>query len=233
MRPSRGFVFGLTFPLWTFTAPFSMLVWTLVEGQVRVIGSSQLIMAALGEDVILPCHLEPEFNVQALTVEWSRPDLKSDPWDELSEGEYVHIYRNRQVVPETMAAYIGRTKLFTDSLRRGNISLKILNVSLSDQGRYKCFVPRLKSAATIELVVDTNFGATTETSQDHRNLQTPEPNDRPNVESGRLRHGIWVSAVVVCIVVFLGGGVAFLLQHKFQEKKHSEYSAAPLKQLTV
>uniref|UniRef100_A0A3P8Q192 Ig-like domain-containing protein n=1 Tax=Astatotilapia calliptera TaxID=8154 RepID=A0A3P8Q192_ASTCA len=129
-----------------------------LEGQqILVVGSNLPIIAAPGDDVILPCHLEPTFDVQGLTVEWSKPDLKPDPLDRLSRVEYVHLYRDRQEVPDMkMASYFRRTELFMDDMKHGNISLKILNVSEEDNGRYRCFIPKLRSrvkSAVVELVV--------------------------------------------------------------------------------
>ena len=126
-------------------------------GQSEVIGSSQPIIASPGDDVILPCHLSPEFDVQGLTVEWSKPDLKPDPSDRLSQFAYVHLYRHRREdIDMKIPAYNGRTQLFMDQLEHGNISLKIMNVTLADEGRYRCFVPKLNStvqSAIVQLVV--------------------------------------------------------------------------------
>uniref|UniRef100_A0A668S171 Immunoglobulin C1-set domain-containing protein n=1 Tax=Oreochromis aureus TaxID=47969 RepID=A0A668S171_OREAU len=91
------------------------------RGEVLVIGSNLPIIAASGDDVILPCHLKPRFDVQGLTVEWSKPDLKPDPSDRLSRVEYVHLYRDRQEVPDMkMASYFRRTELFMDAMKHGN-----------------------------------------------------------------------------------------------------------------
>uniref|UniRef100_A0A671VDE6 Ig-like domain-containing protein n=1 Tax=Sparus aurata TaxID=8175 RepID=A0A671VDE6_SPAAU len=115
------------------------------EGNFRVIGSPQPIVAALGDDIILPCHVEPQIDVTGLTVEWSKPDLKPDPNDRLRRVEYVHLYRDAQEdLDMKIAEYVKRTELFTDSLTRGNISLKITNVTFEDEGRYQCFIPKLK-----------------------------------------------------------------------------------------
>uniref|UniRef100_A0A3P9ARR1 Ig-like domain-containing protein n=1 Tax=Maylandia zebra TaxID=106582 RepID=A0A3P9ARR1_9CICH len=134
-----------------------LLILSCICCEVLVIGSNLPIIAAPGDDVILPCHLEPTFNVQGMTVEWSKPDLKPDPSDRLSRVEYVHLYRDRQEVPDMkMASYFRRTELFMDDMKHGNISLKILNVSEEDNGRYRCFIPKLQSrvkAAVVELVV--------------------------------------------------------------------------------
>lgn len=123
-------------------------------GQSRVIGSLQPIKAAPGDDVILPCHLEPWSNVQGLTVEWSKPDLKPDPSDRLSRVPYVHLYRDRREdLDMKLESYVRRTALFMDGLKRGNISLKIMNVTVEDQGRYRCFIPKLKSDVKDSIVL--------------------------------------------------------------------------------
>ncbi|XP_019209779.2 selection and upkeep of intraepithelial T-cells protein 1 isoform X3 [Oreochromis niloticus] len=165
--------------LWTFILWSAFSVWTLVGGEVVVIGSNLPIIAAPGDDVILSCHLEPMFDVQGLTVEWSKPDLKPDPSDRLSRVEYVHLYRDRKEVPDMkMASYFRRTELFMDAMKHGNISLKILNVSEEDNGRYRCFIPKLRSrvkAAVVELVVDPNH---IKTSVAETSLQTQDPQDK-------------------------------------------------------
>uniref|UniRef100_A0A668TGM4 Ig-like domain-containing protein n=1 Tax=Oreochromis aureus TaxID=47969 RepID=A0A668TGM4_OREAU len=152
-----GFTFFICFLCLVTFCGSSGLIFRLFPGEVLVIGSSLPVIAVPGDDVILPCHLEPTFNVQGLTVEWSKPDLKPDPSDRLSRVEYVHLYRDRKEVPDMkMASYFRRTELFMDAMKHGNISLKILNVSEEDNGRYRCFIPKLRSrvkAAVVELVV--------------------------------------------------------------------------------
>ncbi|XP_029310499.1 butyrophilin subfamily 3 member A2-like [Cottoperca gobio] len=148
--------FVLPLVLWTFRIPFCVTARTEDEAP-RVIGAPRPIIAAVGDDVILPCHLQPTFNVQRLTVEWSLPDLKPDPSDRLRGVKYVHIYRKREE-DRTMKiqSYSGRTSLFTQELTNGNISLEIKNVTLADGGRYRCFIPKLRSRvrqATVRLVV--------------------------------------------------------------------------------
>ena len=120
-------------------------VFLRLSGSFKVIGSPEPIVAAPGDDIILPCHVEPQIDVTGLTVEWSKPDLQPDPNDRLRRVEYVHLYRDaREDLDMKIAEYVQRTELFADGLTRGNISLKITNVTFEDQGRYKCFIPKLK-----------------------------------------------------------------------------------------
>ncbi|KAG8005966.1 Myelin-oligodendrocyte glycoprotein, partial [Nibea albiflora] len=121
---------------------------SIFSGNFQVIGSHEPIVAAQGDDVVLPCHVEPQISVVRYTVEWSRPDLKPDPNDRLSRVEYVHLHRDSREVPDMkISSYFQRTALFAEGLVHGNISLKIMNVTLEDRGRYKCFIPKLKSSA--------------------------------------------------------------------------------------
>nr|XP_024655954.1 CD276 antigen [Maylandia zebra] len=187
------------------------------KGKVLVIGSNLPIIAAPGDDVILPCHLEPTFDVQGLTVEWSKPDLKPDPSDRLSRVEYVHLYRDRKEVPDMkMASYFRRTELFMDDMKHGNISLKILNVSEEDNGRYRCFIPKLQSrvkAAVVELVVDSNFAKTSETP-----LQTPDPQDTTPT-NGRFRVAVVLIAFISAVAV---AGLTNESLFSFFQQKHPE-----------
>ncbi|XP_076736611.1 myelin-oligodendrocyte glycoprotein-like isoform X1 [Maylandia zebra] len=211
------------FSLRTFLLCSALSVWTPVHGEVLVIGSNLPIIASPGDDVILPCHLAPMFDVQGLTVEWSKPDLKPDPSDRLSRVEYVHLYRDRKEVPDMkMASYFRRTELFMDDMKHGNISLKILNVSEEDNGRYRCFIPKLQSrvkAAVVELVVDSNFAKTSETP-----LQTPDPQDTTPTNAARSRVPVVMAVVTLLLVLALAGFAAYFSRHIFHQtlKKHPE-----------
>ncbi|XP_045920673.1 myelin-oligodendrocyte glycoprotein-like [Micropterus dolomieu] len=230
------------FPLWTLAVCLSTAVWTPIEGQPRVIGSLQPIIAAPGDDVILPCHLDPAYNVEDLTVEWSKPDLKPDPSDRLSRVDYVHVYRDgRENLDMKLQSYFGRTMLFTDQLKRGNISLKITNVTPADGGRYKCFIPKLNSQvkeSIILLSVDPNFvkSSTTETPLLPTNVQTPDPKEETDVKGGRSYQGVWIPAVVFGVLLVLGvcGGVAgYVIKHKPQKLNLPKYEVTPERLLPV
>uniref|UniRef100_A0A3B4WZ65 Ig-like domain-containing protein n=1 Tax=Seriola lalandi dorsalis TaxID=1841481 RepID=A0A3B4WZ65_SERLL len=99
-------------------------------------GSPQPIIARVGDDIILPCHLEPEVDVVGRTLEWTRPDLKN---------VLVVMWRKSEEFEKAKdPSYRGRSSLFPDELKHGNISLKLSKVKLSDKGKYKCFIPEYK-----------------------------------------------------------------------------------------
>ncbi|XP_049425127.1 lamin-B1-like [Epinephelus fuscoguttatus] len=130
--------------------PLSVLVFHLLlthscRGQSQLIGSSQPIVATLGDDIILPCRLEPAEDVTGLTLEWTRPDLNP---------RFVYVWRSQQeLVDKKHKSFEGRTSLFVDELKFGNISLRLSKVKLSDHGTYRCFIPEGERQTFVQLVV--------------------------------------------------------------------------------
>ncbi|XP_051249566.1 butyrophilin subfamily 1 member A1-like isoform X2 [Dicentrarchus labrax] len=111
----------------------------------QLICSHQPITVLAGDDVILPCHLEPPISVSDETVEWTRPDL--DP-------KYIHFHQDgRLMFDHQNPSYYLRTRLFMDGLMTGNVSMKIFKVKVSDTGRYQCALPSLQKEASIQLIV--------------------------------------------------------------------------------
>ncbi|NXD87379.1 BT2A2 protein, partial [Halcyon senegalensis] len=99
----------------------------------NVTGPSGPITVAIGQDVVLPCHVSPEQSVQDTEVVWFREQF----------SPFVHGYKGGQdQYGEQMLQYQGRTKLLKDNLAKGSVALKIFHVQLSDQGNYTCFVLR-------------------------------------------------------------------------------------------
>uniref|UniRef100_A0A3Q3FN24 Ig-like domain-containing protein n=1 Tax=Labrus bergylta TaxID=56723 RepID=A0A3Q3FN24_9LABR len=110
----------------------------------EVIGSPQPILAIVGDDIILPCHLRPAMDAASKTVEWTRPDLKP---------RFVHVWHSgKELVHAQHPSYEGRTSLFINELKNGNVSLKLSKVRLSDKGKYRCFLPLSDIHSTVELV---------------------------------------------------------------------------------
>ncbi|KAM9717586.1 uncharacterized protein ACNS7B_021223 [Menidia menidia] len=113
--------------------------------QSEVVGPPAPLVAPLGGEVVLPCSLQPAVDVYGLTVEWARPDLRPKYVSVWSNGEFMQAYEN--------PAFSGRKSLFTEELRRGNISLKLSDLRPSDQGSYRCYVPNLDGLAIVDLLV--------------------------------------------------------------------------------
>ncbi|KAM3590711.1 uncharacterized protein V6R79_014763 [Siganus canaliculatus] len=96
----------------------------------QLICSHQPIVALVGEDVILPCRLEPPMGPGAGRVLWSKPGL---------DRKFILVYhQGRMIREEQNPAYEKRTFLFEDQLKDGNVSLKLSGVKVSDEGTYVC-----------------------------------------------------------------------------------------------
>ncbi|XP_051255826.1 butyrophilin subfamily 1 member A1-like isoform X2 [Dicentrarchus labrax] len=116
-----------------------------VAEQSELICSHQPIVALAGDDVILPCYLDPPISASFETVVWTKPGL--DP-------EYIHFHQDGRLMFETQnPSYFYRTRLFVDELQNGNVSMKIFKVKISDAGKYFCFLRSMLKEASIQLTV--------------------------------------------------------------------------------
>uniref|UniRef100_A0A3P9NF48 Ig-like domain-containing protein n=1 Tax=Poecilia reticulata TaxID=8081 RepID=A0A3P9NF48_POERE len=105
----------------------------------------RLVAAMLGDDVVLPCHLGVSVNPDELVLEWGRLDLNPRfvfMWFEGSEN-----------VNEKNMEFKGRTSLFTDRLRDGDVSLRLTGVKHSDNGRFRCYNPKEMKEYYVDLLV--------------------------------------------------------------------------------
>ncbi|XP_042575531.1 butyrophilin-like protein 10 isoform X1 [Cyprinus carpio] len=116
--------------------------------QYEVVGPADTVFAVAGEDVILPCSVKPSISVVDMRVEWFRSDLKNS---------LVHLYEDHDDRnTEQIQSYRERTKLNHQELQRGNASLKLSSVRVSDEGRYKCFIQSKSWSgdATVDFIVE-------------------------------------------------------------------------------
>ncbi|XP_073331648.1 butyrophilin subfamily 1 member A1-like [Pagrus major] len=117
----------------------------LSSGHSQVIGQPQPIVAMAGDDVILPCYLEPAFDAVSLTVEWARADLNP---------RFVHVRREGvELLIDQNPSYIGRTSVPISKLKCGDLSLKLSKVKFSDEGIYRCLVPKQGTQSEVKLAV--------------------------------------------------------------------------------
>ncbi|XP_026019188.1 butyrophilin subfamily 3 member A2-like [Astatotilapia calliptera] len=113
-------------------------------GQSQMIGPTEPLVAMTGDDIILPCQLDPARDAVDLTVEWSRRDLKP---------RFVHLKRDDAELVTQNTLYSRRTSLPVNKLKCGDISLKLSKVQVSDAGMYNCLVPEIGAETGMELVV--------------------------------------------------------------------------------
>ncbi|XP_076839579.1 uncharacterized protein LOC143484635 isoform X2 [Brachyhypopomus gauderio] len=103
-----------------------------VEVHLKVVGPAAPVVAVAGEDLVLPCSLQPNISAEDMRVEWSRMYLRQT---------LVHLYQDYEDRNEyQIKSYRGRTGLFKEELQKGNTSLKLSAVQPSDEGLYKCLI---------------------------------------------------------------------------------------------
>ncbi|NXY13297.1 VTCN1 inhibitor, partial [Atrichornis clamosus] len=85
--------------------------------------------AFVGETVVLPCTTSPpgELILSKSMLYWQ------------IGMKIVHFFQNGQDSLEAQDKhFLGRTSLFLDQMKHGNLSLKISNVQLLDNAEYTC-----------------------------------------------------------------------------------------------
>lgn len=99
----------------------------------------------LGDDTVLPCQLEPPTNAVQMTIEWGRNDLNP---------RFVYVWHDgRELLTDQNEAYTGRASLDINKLKQGDISLRLSTVKVSDNGTYRCYLPKQSQEYFIDLVV--------------------------------------------------------------------------------
>ncbi|XP_072553201.1 uncharacterized protein [Salminus brasiliensis] len=119
----------------------------------RVVGPDAPVVGVSGSGVVLPCSVRQEngqasMNAEDMTVIWSRLDLRDS---------VVHQYGNhKDLNTDQISQYRGRTSVFIKELQRGNTSLSLSNIRISDEGLYSCTVDSKywKGSDTVHLTVE-------------------------------------------------------------------------------
>ncbi|MCI4377199.1 hypothetical protein PGIGA_G00200960 [Pangasianodon gigas] len=112
-----------------------LILYSVMESQsegLQVFGPEAPLVAVAGEDLVLPCFIKPNTSAVDMRVEWFRLDV---------EESLVHLYKDQKEKNEKQAQpYKGRTSLFKEELQKGNASLKLSALRVSDEGEYKCLI---------------------------------------------------------------------------------------------
>ncbi|KAK9978825.1 hypothetical protein ABG768_020563 [Culter alburnus] len=96
-----------------------------------IVQNSCTIFVPLGGSVVLPCHVPPNLLSEDLKVEWRRKDLK----------DLVHLYEDGESRAEKQHEdYKDRAHFFTEHIKHGNFSLRLVNLRAEDKGEYTCTV---------------------------------------------------------------------------------------------
>ncbi|KAB5579141.1 hypothetical protein PHYPO_G00191740 [Pangasianodon hypophthalmus] len=112
-----------------------LILFSFMESQsehLNLVGPEAPLVAVAGEDLVLPCFIRPNTSAVDMTVEWFRLYV---------DDSLVHLYKDHEDRNEKQAqSYRGRTSVFKEELQKGNASLKLSALRVSDEGEYKCLV---------------------------------------------------------------------------------------------
>ncbi|XP_065427540.1 butyrophilin-like protein 1 [Chrysemys picta bellii] len=109
-------------------------------------GSPHPVVGVIGQDVVLPCQLLPPARLPNMDVRWRKIGSGFIP---------VHKYSDEGSQDLPGESYQNRTELFLQEFSSGNVSLKLKQLQVVDDGKYQCFVrtPEWSREATTELRV--------------------------------------------------------------------------------
>ncbi|KAI4871453.1 hypothetical protein NFI96_008943, partial [Prochilodus magdalenae] len=93
------------------------------------------VVGQLGSSVVLPCAVSPSQNCKSFEVHWYGPNNKD---------KLILLYKDLKVQEDTGdPRYRNRVSLIGE-LGKGNVSLKLENLTLADRGEYVCYVESYK-----------------------------------------------------------------------------------------
>uniref|UniRef100_A0A8C6ZZH0 Ig-like domain-containing protein n=1 Tax=Nothoprocta perdicaria TaxID=30464 RepID=A0A8C6ZZH0_NOTPE len=112
----------------------SLLKIYFFAGQFKIIPPDNPVIGVIGKGVILPCQLQAKTISERLSIQWI--------FTTNSENIDVSIYdgKNTQNPVTEDKRYQGRTNFFHTEFNKGNVSLYLKNVMVSDKGKYTCSV---------------------------------------------------------------------------------------------
>eukprot|EP00061_Rhincodon_typus_P010973 g35645.t1 len=99
----------------------------------RVTGPEAPVIAMVGGVAVLQCQLIPDKPSVGMEIQWGRSYLE--------QYTPIHSYIVGKDIEEQPApAYQGRTEFYKEEFNQGNISLRLRDVRLEDEGDYLCMV---------------------------------------------------------------------------------------------
>ncbi|XP_054994373.1 selection and upkeep of intraepithelial T-cells protein 1-like [Sorex araneus] len=98
-------------------------------GQFTVTALQEHVFASLRGEAELSCQLFPPQSAEHMEIRWFR-NRYTQP---------VHLYKNgKDIYGETVSKYVERIEFLKEDIEEGKVTIRILNVSVDDDGLYHC-----------------------------------------------------------------------------------------------
>ncbi|XP_035856361.1 programmed cell death 1 ligand 1-like isoform X2 [Sander lucioperca] len=184
----------------------------------------QTIEAAEGEDVNIQCGLDPPVNLSDYTLDVAR--------ERDDHGNYDDVYsyrRGKDHLDDQMGRYRGRTTLNHEDLIRGNVTLKISSVNLSDSGNYIVFLKKLQAPSVINITVVSKDQANRTKRNDSSTSGPPVEEETESDHRGgsAKEESVWKTVLAsVCAAAAAVGVVLLLVKRGVIHKEEDESSEA-------
>ncbi|XP_036207747.1 putative selection and upkeep of intraepithelial T-cells protein 1 homolog [Myotis myotis] len=112
-----------------FSIIFFLVIQTAISELFTVDSPVGPMVALLGEEVKLHCYISPAQNAEHMEIYWYHKSFTKP----------LQLYkRGNDPYRETSLDNIKRTEILKEDIGKGNITLRIQNVSVSDGGKYRC-----------------------------------------------------------------------------------------------
>ncbi|XP_056620661.1 selection and upkeep of intraepithelial T-cells protein 1-like [Triplophysa dalaica] len=93
------------------------------------------IVGRLGSTVSLPCWISPPLNAERLEIRWYRPEGFNTPVLFYSDGKMQEVWEERY----RNCSCLSRRSSQSDGLKDGDVSLRLENVTVQDDGLFYCY----------------------------------------------------------------------------------------------
>ncbi|XP_027627140.1 putative selection and upkeep of intraepithelial T-cells protein 1 homolog [Tupaia chinensis] len=113
----------------TYVGFILLQVITLTSEHFMVTISTGHLVAMVGGQAELSCQLFPPQDAEHMEVRWFRSD----------HSKPIYLYRDgHDMKGEIAPEYVHRTEFVKEAIREGKVTLRIHNISISDDGPYQC-----------------------------------------------------------------------------------------------